>query len=100
MIELADNSLVTPGVFAENELDIVKRGREYGYNLSGPEARCVYAFETGESRYTGDFGRPHDTVADLNILIGKVLAFLRWLAEGVGRFEWDKDERKLTLVPT
>lgn len=86
-------------MFAENELDIVKRGREYGYNLSGPEVRCVHAYEDGENEYIGDLGRKCDVVTDLNILIGKVLAFLRWLAEGVGRFEWDKDERKLTLVP-
>lgn len=100
MIELADNSLVTPGVFADSALDIVKRGCEYGFGLSGPEARCVAAYEDGRTEYIGNHGRISKVVPGMNALIVQVMAYLIWLAEGTGKFEWDRDKAQLTLTPT
>lgn len=97
LIALKDDSLVSPGVFAENELDVVSRAREYGYPLTGPQLRCINAAENGRPGFWGESGRCFDTATGFLQLLSEVMAWLEWLV-APHSLTWDATTHELVLT--
>lgn len=89
LMTLKDGSLVSPGVIAENDVDLVLRGVEYGFGLDGPQSRCLYACKHGHSAFFLNKDDPDaDPVKYMADLVEEVTDFFTWLVRPEGKLRW------------